>query len=246
MRFVSTVIVQVGCVSVSSPGIQACRCYSLAGEMRQGQGRDALVMKRVSRVAAAVLAASILAIVIGCSSGGSASSASTSTASSSASSTSASTSASASVASASSASASIVSSSADSASAQAAVKGEALENGKYIATFKTDSSMFHVNESKAGKGELTVADGNMTIHVSLASKKIVNVYAGTAAQANEDSANVIQPTTDAVTYSDGYEEEVYGFDIPVPALDQEFDVAILGEKGTWYDHKVSVSNPVKE
>ncbi len=38
-------------------------------------------------------------------------------------------------------------------------------------------------------------------------------------------------------------EEVYGFDIPVPALDEEFDVALIGTKGTWYDHKVSVSNP---
>ncbi len=35
---------------------------------------------------------------------------------------------------------------------------------------------------------------------------------------------------------------MYGFDIPVPALDEEFDVALMN-KGTWYDHKVSVSNP---
>ena len=34
-------------------------------------------------------------------------------------------------------------------------------------------------------------------------------------------------------------------DSPVPALDKEFDVALIGEKGTWYDHKVSVTNPVK-
>ena len=57
---------------------------------------------------------------------------------------------------------------------------------------------------------------------------------------------LIEPTTDTVTYSDGQTEEVYGFDIPVPALDEEFDVAILGEKGTWYDHKVSVSDPVAQ
>ena len=104
--------------------------------------------------------------------------------------------------------------------------------------------MFHVNEANEGKGVLTVTDDGMTVHVSLVSKKIVNVYAGTAEQAKADSANVIQPTTDKVTYKDGAEEEVYGFDIPVPALDEEFDVAILGEKGTWYDHKVSVSDPV--
>ncbi|MFR7743934.1 MAG: hypothetical protein ACLU3I_12065 [Acutalibacteraceae bacterium] len=39
-------------------------------------------------------------------------------------------------------------------------------------------------------------------------------------------------------------DEVFGFDIPVPTLDEEFDLALIGKKGTWYDHKVSVSNPV--
>ena len=50
-------------------------------------------------------------------------------------------------------------------------------------------------------------------------------------------------TTDTVTYSDGLSEEVYGFDVPVPYLDKEFDLALLGTKGTWYDHKVSVASP---
>lgn len=105
--------------------------------------------------------------------------------------------------------------------------------------------MFHANEADEGKGVLTVADdGNMTIHVRLASKKIVNLYAGKAADAETDAANVIQPSTDTVTYKDGATEEVFGFDIPVPAIGEEFDVALLGEKGTWYDHKVSVSDPV--
>ena len=105
--------------------------------------------------------------------------------------------------------------------------------------------MFHVNEADEGKGVLTVADdGSMTIHVRLVSKKILNLYAGTAEQAQADSANLIQPTTDKVTYKDGAEEEVYGFDIPVPAIGEEFDCALIGEKGKWYDHKVSVSDPV--
>ena len=51
------------------------------------------------------------------------------------------------------------------------------------------------------------------------------------------------PTTDTVKYSDGTTDEVYGFDVPVEALDEEFDLAILGTKGEWYDHKVSVSDP---
>ena len=133
-------------------------------------------------------------------------------------------------------------------SAEAAAESkEAIENelkdGIYTADFDTDSNMFHVNEAKDGKGTLTVKNGEMTIHVSLVSKSIVNLFAGTAEDAQKEGAELLQPTTDEVTYSDGYKEEVYGFDIPVPALDQEFDVALLGKKGKWYDHKVSVSDP---
>ena len=105
--------------------------------------------------------------------------------------------------------------------------------------------MFHVNEAKEGKAELTVKDGKMTAHITLPSKNIVNLFVGTAADAQKDGAELLEPTTDTVTYSDGATEEVYGFDIPVPELDKEFDVALLGKKGVWYDHKVSVTNPVK-
>lgn len=119
-----------------------------------------------------------------------------------------------------------------------------LEDGIYTAEFDTDSNMFHVNEAKDGKGILTVKDGEMTIHVSLVSKSIVNLFQGLKEDAQKEGAELLEPTTDEVTYSDGYTEEVYGFDIPVPVLDEEFDVALLGKKGKWYDHKVSVSNPV--
>ena len=120
-----------------------------------------------------------------------------------------------------------------------------LEDGTYTAEFKTDSGMFHVNEANDGKGTLTVKDGKMTIHVSLVSKNIVNLFEGTSEDAQKDGAELLEPTTDTVTYSDGATEEVYGFDIPVPELDKEFDVALIGKKGVWYDHKVSVTNPVK-
>ena len=119
-----------------------------------------------------------------------------------------------------------------------------LEDGVYTAEFDTDSNMFHVNEANDGKGTLTVKDGKMTIHVSLVSKSIVNLFVGTAEDAQKEGAEILEPTTDEVTYSDGYKEEVFGFDIPVPALDEEFDCALLGKKGKWYDHKVSVSDPV--
>lgn len=119
--------------------------------------------------------------------------------------------------------------------------GDVLKDGVYSAKFDTDSGMFHVNESQDGKGVLTVKDGKMTIHVSLVSKSILNLFSGLAEDAEKEGAELLEPTTDTVTYSDGYTEEVYGFDIPVPYLDKEFDVALIGKKGKWYDHKVSVS-----
>ena len=120
-----------------------------------------------------------------------------------------------------------------------------LEDGTYTAEFNTDSGMFHVNEANDGKGTLTVKNGKMTIHISLVSKRIVNLFVGTAEDAEKEDAELLEPTTDTVTYSDGTTEEVYGFDVPVPELDKEFDLAIIGTKGVWYDHKVSVTNPVK-
>lgn len=118
-----------------------------------------------------------------------------------------------------------------------------LPDGVYTVDFDTDSSMFRVSEACDGKGTLTVENGKMTIHISLMSKKIVNLYSGLAEDAAKDGAELLMPTEDMVTYSDGLTEEVYGFNIPVPALDEEFDVALIGTKGTWYDHKVTVSNP---
>ena len=106
-------------------------------------------------------------------------------------------------------------------------KGDTLEDGTYTAEFDTDNGMFHVNEANDGKGTLTVKDGQMTIHVSLASKKIVNLFVGKAEDAKKDGAELLEPTTDTVTYSDGMTEEVYGFDVPVPALDEEFELAYL-------------------
>ena len=121
-----------------------------------------------------------------------------------------------------------------------------LPDGVYTAEFSTDSSMFHVSEACDGKGTLTVKDGVMTIHISLGSKKILNLYPGLAEDAAKDGAVLLEPTTDTVTYSDGMTEEVYGFDVPVPVIEEEFDLALIGTKGKWYDHKVKVSDPVAE
>ncbi len=136
--------------------------------------------------------------------------------------------------------------SSEAASAVSAAASEpaeaALPDGVYTAEFDTDSGMFHANEACNGMGTLTVENGQMTFHVSLASKKIVNLYVGMAADADANKADWLLPTTDTVTYSDGTSEEVYGYDIPVAAVDQDFQLALLGTKGKWYDHTVSIRN----
>ena len=131
---------------------------------------------------------------------------------------------------------------ASSAAAASETAAAALPDGVYTAEFDTDSGMFHANEACDGKGTLTVENGTMTFHVSLASKKIVNLYVGMAADAEANKADWLLPTTDTVTYSDGTSEEVYGYDIPVAAVDEDFQLALLGTKGKWYDHTVSIRN----
>ena len=121
-----------------------------------------------------------------------------------------------------------------------------LEDGTYKVDFNTDSGMFHENpDYNDGKATLTVKDGKMTVHITLNSKNIVQLFLGSAEDAQKDGADLIDPSeTTEITYSDGSApEEVYSFDVPVPTLDDEFDLALIGTKGKWYDHKVSVSNP---
>ena len=126
-----------------------------------------------------------------------------------------------------------------------AVIGEptTLADGTYTAKFDTDSGMFHVNEANEGRGVLTVKDGKMTIHVSLGGKGFLNMFMGSAEDAQKEGAEILQHTEDTVTYKDGTSETVYGFDIPVKALDKEISVALIGKKGVWYDHTFVVSDP---
>lgn len=127
-----------------------------------------------------------------------------------------------------------------STSASSSQTASDLEDGEYTAEFTTDSKMFHVNETMNNQGKLIVKDGKMTIHVTLASKGILNLFVGLAEDAQKEGAVILQPTEDQVKYDDGTTDTVYGFDIPVLVLDQEFDVALIGKKGKWYDHKVKV------
>ena len=91
-----------------------------------------------------------------------------------------------------------------------------LPDGVYTAKFNTDSSMFHANETCDGKGVLTVKDGQMTIHVSLASTSIVNLFPGLKEDAQKDGAVLLQPTKDTVTYPDGLSEESTALTSPCP------------------------------
>lgn len=129
--------------------------------------------------------------------------------------------------------------------AEASESEPVLEDGTYTAEFNTDSSMFRVNETCDGKGTLTVKDGKMTMHVTLLSKNIVHLFVGTTDDAKKDGADLLEPTIDTVTYADGTTEEVHGFDIPISVINEKFDLALIGTKGVWYDHKVSMDNPEK-
>lgn len=129
--------------------------------------------------------------------------------------------------------------------AEASESEPVLEDGTYTAEFNTDSSMFRVNETCDGKGTLTVKDGKMTMHVTLLSKNIVHLFVGTTDDAKKDGADLLEPTIDTATYADGTTEEVHGFDIPISVINEKFDLALIGTKGVWYDHKVSVDNPEK-
>ena len=109
--------------------------------------------------------------------------------------------------------------------------------------FNTDSHMFRLNETCDGKGTLTVKDGVMTIHITLLSKSFQHAYAGPLEDAQKEGAALIEPTLDEVLYPDGLTETVHGFDIPVPALDEDFVISVVGKKGKWYNHTVSVTDP---
>ncbi len=118
----------------------------------------------------------------------------------------------------------------------------ALADGVYTAAFATDSKMFYANKEHGGRGILTVKEGKMTLHVTLSGTGFLNVFPGTAEDAQKEGAELLYPSRDPVTYSDGLTDICYGYDIPVPYLDQDFSLATVGSKGTWYDHAVSVSD----
>lgn len=116
----------------------------------------------------------------------------------------------------------------------------ALEDGVYSVAFDTDSSMFHVNESCEGRAKLTVENGEAMLHLVMPSKNVLNLFLGPADDAKKDGALILEPSLEMVTYADGFEEEVFAFDVPVTVWEEEFDLALIGKKEVWYDHKVKI------
>lgn len=120
-----------------------------------------------------------------------------------------------------------------------------LTDGIWSVDFASDSPMFRLNETCGGKAELTVVGCRGSLQLVMPSQNFVSVFVGRAQDAaNASGLALIKPTTRDVLYPDGLTETVNVFDIPLPVLGQEFDLAIIGKKGVWYDHHVSVSNPV--
>lgn len=118
-----------------------------------------------------------------------------------------------------------------------------LPDGVYTVDFETDSPMFHLNETRHGKALLTVKDGVATLRLVMPSKNVVNLFPGKASDAEKEGAALLTPDVEKVVYDDGATEEVYAFDVPAHAIGTPFDLALLGTKGAWYDHRVTASNP---
>lgn len=104
--------------------------------------------------------------------------------------------------------------------------------------------MFSLNETCRGRAKLTVAGGQMKVHITLRGKKIVNLYPGYAKDAPDHVDAWLSPVEETVVYEDGYSDTVHAFDVPVSVIGKDFDLALIGTKGVWYDHKVSVSDPL--
>lgn len=117
-----------------------------------------------------------------------------------------------------------------------------LEDGEYMVDFDTDSSMFHVHELCEGKARLTVSEGKALLHLVMPSKNVLNLFLGMAEDAKKDGADLIVPEVETIWYSEDDGEEVFSFDVPVTVYDEEFNLALVGKKEVWYDHKVKISN----
>ena len=109
------------------------------------------------------------------------------------------------------------------------VEAGALKDGVYPAEVDSSSSMFNITEA-----ELTVADGKMTVRMTLSGSGYGKVFMGTGEEAEKaGEGDYIQAEESA----DGKNV----FEIPVEALDKGIDCAAYSKKKeTWYDRTLVV------
>lgn len=117
-----------------------------------------------------------------------------------------------------------------------------LEDGWYIADFKSGSNKLQQRETRHGKGEFYVENGMGRIRLSLTDVSVQKLFQGTAEDAKKAGAKLLdlkdQKTGNGIPVRTGF--------LTVPYLDKEFNCAVLEADGSWSDHKVMVSNPTTE
>ena len=109
------------------------------------------------------------------------------------------------------------------------IEAVALKDGVYPVEVDSSSSMFHIIEA-----ELTVAEGKMTVRMTLSGSGYGKVFMGTGEEAEKaGEADYIQAEESA--------DEKNVFEIPVEALDKGIDCAAYSKKKeTWYDRTLVV------
>lgn len=109
-----------------------------------------------------------------------------------------------------------------------------LQDGVYPVTVESSSSMFNIVD-----GELTVKDGEMKAVITLSGKGYLKLFIGTGQEAEKASEEQFIPYIED-------ENGAYTYEIPVEALDEEFDCAAYSKKKEkWYDRTLIVHAEVK-
>ncbi len=100
--------------------------------------------------------------------------------------------------------------------------------GIYSVEVETDSSMFRMDEAI-----LTVKDGKMTAHVTMAGQGFIKLFMGTGEEAETADESLIS------NYIDNGADEPYSFDIEISEIGKEIEcTGFSKKKETWYDHKI--------
>ncbi len=109
------------------------------------------------------------------------------------------------------------------------VEAAALKDGVYPVKVDSSSSMFHITEA-----ELTVAEGKMTVRMTLSGSGYGKVFMGTGEEAEKAGE------TDCIQAEESADGKNV-FEIPVEALDKGIDCAAYSKKKeTWYDRTLVV------